>query len=53
MDRDLREELDRIIDGKRIRTVFQPIVSLRDGSVLGHEALSRMTCGGAGGRGSR
>lgn len=44
MDRKLREELDRIIDGKRIRTVFQPIVSLRDGSVLGHEALSRMTC---------
>ena len=44
MDRNLREELDRIIDGKRIRTVFQPIVSLRDGSVLGHEALSRMTC---------
>lgn len=36
--------LNQIIDYKQIRTVFQPIVSLRDGSVLGHEALSRITC---------
>jgi diguanylate cyclase (GGDEF)-like protein len=40
----LRRDLDEIIDKKQIRTVFQPIVSLRDGSVLGHEALSRITC---------
>lgn len=25
-------------------TVFQPIISLRDGSIFGHEALSRVTC---------
>ena len=36
--------LNQIIDYKQIRTAFQPIVSLRDGSVLGHEALSRITC---------
>lgn len=39
-----KEALDYIIGNKRIRTVFQPIISLRDGSVLGHEALSRITC---------
>ena len=33
-----------IIENKCIRTVFQPIVSLKNGSVLGHEALSRITC---------
>jgi len=42
---DTREEaLDHIIENKQIKTVFQPIISLRDGSVLGHEALSRITC---------
>ena len=44
MENELKEQLSRIIDGKYIRTVFQPVVSLRDGSVLGYEALSRMTC---------
>lgn len=39
-----KRELDHIIDGGCIKTVFQPIVSLKDGSVLGHEALSRITC---------
>lgn len=39
-----KEELDYIINNKQIRTVFQPIVSLRDGSIYGHEALSRITC---------
>ncbi|HWT74438.1 MAG TPA: GGDEF domain-containing protein [Mobilitalea sp.] len=39
-----KEALDYIINNKQIRTVFQPIISLRDGSVLGHEALSRITC---------
>lgn len=34
-------ELDRIIDSKLINTVFQAVVSLKDGSVLGYEALSR------------
>ncbi|HEX3037518.1 MAG TPA: GGDEF domain-containing protein [Oscillospiraceae bacterium] len=36
-------QLDKIIAQKQIKTVFQPIISLRDGSVLGHEALSRIT----------
>jgi diguanylate cyclase (GGDEF) domain len=44
MDEKTAKEVDSIIDGKWLKTVFQPIVSLRDGSVLGHEALSRITC---------
>ena len=40
----LKEALDYIISNKQIKTVFQPVISLRDGSVLGHEALSRITC---------
>lgn len=39
------EELMRIIREERITPVFQPIVSLRDGSVLGYEALSRGPAG--------
>lgn len=39
----MKNALDYIIDNKQIRTVFQPIISLRDGNVLGHEALSRIT----------
>lgn len=39
-----RQALDHIISNKMIKTVFQPIISLRDGSILGHEALSRITC---------
>ncbi len=35
------EKLQRVIAGEQIRPVFQPIVSLRDGSLLGYEALSR------------
>lgn len=35
------DELMRIIRDEAITPVFQPIVSLRDGSVLGYEALSR------------
>ncbi len=41
---ELKESLDYIINNKKIRTVFQPIVSLKNGSILGHEALSRITC---------
>lgn len=37
----LQKQLFDIIETSRIRIVFQPIVSLRDGSVLGYEALSR------------
>ncbi len=39
----IEEEISRIVDNRRIKTVFQPIISLRDGTVLGHEALSRVT----------
>ncbi|HYE82531.1 MAG TPA: bifunctional diguanylate cyclase/phosphodiesterase [Clostridia bacterium] len=39
-----KEALNYIINNKQIKTVFQPIISLRDGSILGHEALSRITC---------
>ncbi|MDF2473914.1 MAG: hypothetical protein K0R21_1696, partial [Anaerocolumna sp.] len=39
----IKEDLDDIIDGKHIKPVFQPIISLRDGHVLGYEALSRLT----------
>lgn len=41
--KDYREkELDYIIKYKRIYAVFQPIISLRNGQVLGYEALSRL-----------
>lgn len=39
-----KEALEYIIYNKQIKTVFQPIISLKDGTVLGHEALSRITC---------
>lgn len=37
----LHGQLKDIIKSEKITSVFQPIVSLRDGSVLGYEALSR------------
>lgn len=39
--RPVQDELNRILAERDIQTYFQPIVSLRDGSVLGYEALSR------------
>lgn len=44
MRNERKEALDYIINNKEIKTVFQPIISLKDGSLLGHEALSRITC---------
>ncbi len=38
----LKDDLDDILEKKRIRTVFQPIVSLRNGEIIGYEALSRV-----------
>ncbi|MDF2557536.1 MAG: hypothetical protein K0R71_1364 [Bacillales bacterium] len=35
--------LNNIIINKHIKTVFQPIISIRDGSISGYEALSRIT----------
>lgn len=37
------EHLETIIKDQLITPVFQPIVSLQDGSVFGFEALSRIT----------
>jgi EAL domain-containing protein (putative c-di-GMP-specific phosphodiesterase class I)/GGDEF domain-containing protein len=37
----IQTELDRILKSESISTVFQPIVSLKDGQVIGYEALSR------------
>ena len=37
-----KEELLSIIEEGRIHPVFQPIVSLRDGQIIGYEALSRI-----------
>ena len=38
---DAFRKLEEILSTENIRTVFQPIVSLTDGSVFGYEALSR------------
>lgn len=40
----VKQELEYIIKNKQIKSVFQPIISLKDGQVLGHEALSRISC---------
>lgn len=46
-DRDLLEQdlLDRLLTQGAVRTVFQPLVSLDGGAVLGYEALSRGPAG--------
>lgn len=36
-----RRKLDEILEYEKIGTVFQPIVSLENGSILGYEVLSR------------
>jgi len=38
---DDKMELESILDNKNITTVYQPIVSLVDGTIIGYEALSR------------
>jgi len=38
-----REDLHRLIDEGAVRSVFHPIVRLRDGQAVGHEALTRPT----------
>lgn len=37
----LGEEFKEIVAGQKIKTLFQPVVSLQDGTVVGWEALSR------------
>lgn len=44
MSEHYKNSLTEIIANECIMTVFQPIVSLIDGSILGYEALSRITC---------
>lgn len=38
---DFTESFFEILEKENIRTNFQPIISLRDSSILGYEALSR------------
>lgn len=38
----LKEEFNDILEKQRIKPVFQPIVSLKDGAIIGYEALSRI-----------
>jgi diguanylate cyclase (GGDEF)-like protein len=35
------DDLEQVLNENRIRSVFQPIISLADGAVFGYEALSR------------
>lgn len=37
-------QFNSIIEDKNIKTVFQPIVSLKNGDIMGYEALSRISC---------
>lgn len=39
----VRKQLQEIISEKEIYPVYQPIVSLKDGKILGYEALSRIS----------
>lgn len=41
-DMERQSQLEDIVVNRCITPVFQPIISLRDGSVLGFEALSRV-----------
>ncbi len=38
----LKEDFYNILEKQRIEPVFQPIVSLKDGKIIGYEALSRI-----------
>lgn len=42
---DVRGTIERLIDEAAFHIVYQPIVRLRDGAVLGYEALTRFTDG--------
>ena len=47
VERHTHDVIDEIIDAGRIRTLFQPIVELANGAVVGFEALSRGPAGTA------
>ena len=40
-EQQIYNELNKILKAKNVKAVFQPIVSLLDGGILGYEALSR------------
>ncbi|MCL1904381.1 MAG: EAL and GGDEF domain-containing protein [Oscillospiraceae bacterium] len=42
-DSEIFQNIDKIIKGRFIKPVYQPIVSLNDGNILGYEALSRIS----------
>lgn len=42
VEKNIKEQLRTIVEEKRIKPVYQPIVSLVDGEILGYEALSRI-----------
>ncbi|AGB41599.1 diguanylate cyclase (GGDEF) domain-containing protein [Halobacteroides halobius DSM 5150] len=41
MTEKIAQQLNKIINNKQIRSVFQPIISLKTGDILGYEILSR------------
>jgi len=41
MDRSYSDVVTRVLEGEPLTTLFQPIVNLTDGSVMGYEALAR------------
>ena len=45
--RAITERIDRVVGGSGLRVVFQPVVDLVDGSIVGAEALARFTDPGA------
>lgn len=38
----LKEEFNNILEKQRIKPVFQPVISLKTGEIIGYEALSRI-----------
>jgi EAL domain-containing protein (putative c-di-GMP-specific phosphodiesterase class I) len=42
---DVAAELDRVVDARAVQAVFQPLVDLDSGEVLGYEALARGPAG--------
>ena len=43
MMEDKKELIKRILDEQKLKAVYQPIVSLKDGSIHAYEALTRIT----------
>lgn len=42
VDEIIEEQIHEIINQEKIRSVYQPIISLEDGNIFGYEALSRI-----------